>query len=404
MTSNPIHKRIIILGGTPEIFKIAIKLGLETIYIQKPNMVNMEILSLCKRSIISDYQTDSSIIDLLKSMYKKSPFDCVISFTESAQLITAILNKELGLPGIDPYLVKLVNDKSEMRRLINDFSPVNSAVVHTKEEILQFANSNGFPFIIKPKTGVGSTGIKLISNNRDINDLIVNDEMLAEDYLIGTEYSVESFSFNGEHVVIAITEKKTFDSNDDSKYVEEAHKIPAILPVKQEEIIQEYIVNFLSVINFKDGPAHTEIILTKHGPKIVETHTRPGGDYIPELISYSHNVNLYEMSINWFSHGHKPKLNNLKYSKGASIKFLKFSPGKVSKIMGIDKIKELKDIIRFEVNIEQGDYITMVSKSSERAGYLIAVGNNSEDAYETCERAANCIKVAYERIEEEIEC
>lgn len=396
------YKRIILIGGTVEIYKYASNEGIEILSIQKAENFNQGMANLSLKTFVFDYTNLNQTLEFVQSISKIHPIDCVISFTEDAQEITAKLNEIMGLPGIPVQLTRLVKDKSIMRSFINDFSPIKSRLVKTKREIIDFAKETNFPIILKPKDGVGSQGIKLINKTEDINNLILDNEMLIEEYLYGREFSVETISFDGDHRLISITEKQLFNKENNSKFVEEAHKVPANLNLIEQKVINEYVVLFLNKISLINGPAHTEIILTKNGPKVVETHTRPGGDNIPELVNLSYGINIYELTIDWFVMNKKPEINNLKNHQSAAIKFLKFKPGKIAQVLGVEEASQIKDVIRIELEIKIGDYIKPIMKSRDRSGYIIAIGKDSEQAYKTCEKAALLLEVIYEVKEEEL--
>ncbi|HDR7671323.1 TPA: ATP-grasp domain-containing protein [Bacillus wiedmannii] len=387
--------RILIIGGTPEIYECAGKLGIEVLSIQRPSSLNKDMTRIAFKTFVFDYEDIKETIKFIETVTKLYPIDCVLTFTEDAQEIAAIINETMGKLGVSSDLTHLVKDKSKMRDMISDFSHVESKLVKSIDELKVFIEKIGYPVILKPKDGVGSNGVRLIKDKKEIYTLDLTDEILVEEYLIGKEYSVESFSFNGTHEVISITEKQLFNNDEASRFVEQAHRVPANIIESDKELIQKYVKEFLTQINLSNGPAHTEIMLTNKGPKVIETHTRPGGDYIPELVNLSYGINLYEMTLNWFVKEKKTEINTIA-NEGAAIKFLRFNPGKVKKIQGLMEASSLKGVIRVELNVKNGEYINPVTKSRDRSGYIIAVGRDSNEAYDICEKASNLLEVIYE--------
>lgn len=79
----------------------------------------------------------------------------------------------------------------------------------SKGKVVELLESQPRPFVLKPCRGSAKRGVNFISKNTVLEDDIVwSDELfLAEQYISGQEYSVESISWNGHHDVIQITEK-----------------------------------------------------------------------------------------------------------------------------------------------------------------------------------------------------
>ena len=88
----------------------------------------------------------------------------------------------------------------------------------------------------------------------------------------GPELSVESFSFGGRHVVLAVTQKSC-----SANFVEIGHALPAALPDSIEEAVTASVRTFLDLVGLKDGPAHTEIKLYRAGRASWETATASVG-------------------------------------------------------------------------------------------------------------------------------
>src|SRR5262249_51439024 len=141
------------------------------------------------------------------------------------------------------------------------------------------------PAILKPVRGSASCSVIKIDGPAAIEAAwnafpeTERNRFIVEEFLEGPEFSVESFSFNGFHSILAVTEKHCSES-----FVELGHVLPAALPKQTEDEIVACVRNFLDLVTLKDGPAHTEVKLTLAGPRIVEGHNRVGGDKINELV------------------------------------------------------------------------------------------------------------------------
>lgn len=105
---------------------------------------------------------------------------------------------------------------------------------------------------------------------------------MAEEYVVGKEYSVEAISYNGKHEVIQITEKIGSGA---PHFVELEHHQPATLLISVENKIKLLIPQILSAISFTNGASHTEIkIDDNENLYLIEVNPRGGGDYISNIL------------------------------------------------------------------------------------------------------------------------
>lgn len=72
---------------------------------------------------------------------------------------------------------------------------------------------------------------------------------MLEEYIDGSEYSVEAFLVDGVHTIVAITEKIVNEN-----FVELGHVTPSLLDKETIQKVNEFIINFLNVIDLKFGP------------------------------------------------------------------------------------------------------------------------------------------------------
>lgn len=104
---------------------------------------------------------------------------------------------------------------------------------------------------------------------------------------------MESFSEQGEHVVVTITRKYS----DPRSLVELGHVMPAPLEPEQQTAIRAHVIGTLNALGVEFGPAHTEVVLTERGPRIIETHLRTGGDEIWNMVTDATGVDLIEAQL-----------------------------------------------------------------------------------------------------------
>ncbi|MBW4575136.1 MAG: ATP-grasp domain-containing protein [Aphanothece sp. CMT-3BRIN-NPC111] len=391
--------RILYIGGGREIaetLKKAKPWGLEIIYIQHKERFREELLPYVDRVVLIDYEDIDVLIPICKTLQSLFPFASAISMNEDALIPTAYVCDALGLPGNSIETVKTLKDKSLMRQRLNQlgFSPVAAQVGYTLSDMLTFVQDNGLPIVIKPTDASGSLGVFRVDDTAQLEEIwqqvqaLNLSSFLMEEYLDGPEISVESFTFHGRHVVLAATDKVTL-----SNHVEIGHSIPAQLNAETYEQVVLFVKTFLDAVKLEEGPAHTEIKLTKKGLRIIESHNRPGGDRINELVQVAYGIDMKAMTLGWFCGVVEPLETSPQLQAGAAIRFLAPPAGIVQEISGLEVAQQSTGLVEMYVWVEVGDRINVVNESYDRSGHIIATGVTVQEAIDRCEQISQQVQI-----------
>ncbi|MEH7883029.1 ATP-grasp domain-containing protein [Bacillus sp. JJ1609] len=352
----------------------------------------------------ADICLEISTLDIPKVVEaaKHYEIDSILTLASDMPIRTiAAVSKELNLVGLDERTALNVTNKAKMRKCLemkNVPIPKYFKAVNYLEFSKAIEKIEG-KIIVKPADNSGSRGVFLIEDKSDLQNINYafehskkysrNGEIVIEEYMIGPEVSVETLSINGVVYVIAITDKLTTGA---PHFVEMGHSQPSLLSddiKKQIELVTAEAVNSLGILN---GPAHTEIIVTKTGPKIVEIGARLGGDNITtQLVPLSTGIDMIKSCIE-ITMGETPDINP-KLSMGSAVRYIESKKGKINSIAGIDKVKRMEGIKQVHFMKKTGDSIGEISSSVDRVGFIISQANNAQNAIELCENASHSIKI-----------
>lgn len=289
--------------------------------------------------------------------------------------------------------IKLFKNQCNLRNFLNrnNFSYVNVKLINSKEALIEFANENGFPFILKPCIETGSKVAKKISTFKEVYEFLDKENpttLIAEDYQEGVEISVETFSFNRKHYVVGITDKYT-----ESDFVTYGHSVPTTL---KDELITEitlFVLNFLTLTGVVFGPCHIEIKITAYGPKIIAAHCRTGGDQIVALHHFVSGIDLIQWTLDAIYTENWQKYDVSQQYPAAAVIFFRFQPNKKIKKLNIQNADET--IVAYKCNIEEGDVTKGMNSPKDKHGFIIAKGRNVEEAVENCRLAIQTIEIEY---------
>lgn len=331
----------------------------------------------------------------------------VIGFLDSTLPVVARLAEEFGLPGCPPETLRNLTDKTWARARLAEcavpgpeFRVLDAALTGTAERTRALSGLR-HPLILKPADSSAGRGVIRVAGPEETDDawehaaaFTKNGTLLAEEELIGDEISVETLTVDGRTVVLARTEKL---ATRDESFVELGQAVPARLSGPLGERIDEVAAAALKAVGFDHGIAHTEMILTADGPRIVEVNPRPAGDCILDLVHLTTGTDVYGLAAD-LALGEPVDLDALAAARpagGAAIRFLTAPAGVVRRVDGVPEAAALLDPAheRLVLLTRPGDVVEPVTTNLHRLGYVLAVGPDTETAVARAERAAALVGI-----------
>ncbi|MFI5973445.1 ATP-grasp domain-containing protein [Streptomyces sp. NPDC051452] len=292
--------------------------------------------------------------------------------------------------------IRFLGDKHAMRELLtrSGLSPVSFEAAATRQEVPDAVERIGYPAVVKPAALAGSRGVFLWQEAQDraawtalVDQYGYDGPFLVEEYLRGPEYSVETLSRDGRHQVVGITEKLL---GPPPLFVEVGHVHPAPLPQDRRRAVEELTTQFLTACGYRFGPAHTEVIWTERGPRIVESQARLGGDRIPRLVELATGLDI-EQAI--FAALADRPAEPAEPTATAIVRFFTFPPGRVDEIHGLETAARLGHVDELNLRLSPGDTVPAVRDSKSRHGHVIVSGASPEEARARCAEVLAAIEV-----------
>ncbi|WP_032767271.1 ATP-grasp domain-containing protein [Streptomyces sp. CNS654] len=341
--------------------------------------------------------SDEEWVALAAAVHARHPFTRVGTFGERDQDRAAAVADALGLPCHSPRTVAWVHDKHAMRRRLAetgvDTTPV--AKVPDAAALRAFLDEHGTPCVVKPAQGAGSFGVSVVRDAEEADAafarasadfaLIPDAGVLVERFHEGPQFSVEAFSEGGEHVIVAVTRK----FSDPVGFVELGHVVPAALSEDETAAVHGYVRALLDALEIGYGITHTEVVLTKEGPRVIETHVRLAGDEIPYLVQDVTGVDLISCVARQTLG--LPVLDDIRATLGdpsvdrrpEAIWFaVPQARGRLDSIGGLAEAAELPDVVAVEALLEPGDEVGGLESSESRAAFVRARGADETEAVE----------------------
>ncbi len=394
-------KKIMILGASilqlPAIKK-AKSMGLQVIAVDmNPKAVGFREDGIIKE-VISTIDTPAII-----EAAKRNRVDGVMTIASDMPMRSvAAVADELGLVGISKETAIKATDKGEMRMALRKSGvPIPAFYrVRSKEEYRSAVNKikeAGYKCIVKPADNSGSRGIDLLSDfeQETIDNAYEyskqssrSGDLMVEEYMEGDEVSVESLSIDGICHVIQITDKLTTGA---PYFVEMGHSQPSGLSEDTKEKIRQITIAANKAIGIENGPAHTEIKITKDGPKIIELGARLGGDNITtHLTPLSTGVDMVECCIN-IAMGMAVNLNT-RMNRGSAIRYFPLEKGKIKNIEGVEQAQKIPGVVQVSIVHGVGESVNGIKNSGDRVGFVITEGDDAKAAVDAAMQGVAAVK------------
>ena len=308
----------------------------------------------------------------------------ITAATDKPLVMMARIAEELKLPFYSVETAKVSTDKYKMKQefIRNGIPCAEGRTISSADE----CEGMNYPIIIKPRDNSGSRGVRLCHNFQELSEAVAEagkfsslKSVLAEEYIEGQEFSIESLHFNGRHEVIQFTEKKTteFPYN-----VELGHIQPADIPEDTRHEIRELIKKIGEGLGFDNCASHTELKINSRGIFIIETSPRLGGDYITSrLVPLSTGINMEDCLID-IALGKEPDIAGGRYEKASGIAFWELPHGRKIEEVRYPMINEENGADEYMFTLKPGDTIPRITNSLNRYGHIITAGETNAEIRE----------------------
>jgi len=389
-------KKIIILGGGLLSRGVYIKLftgGFYTICLDKNSNAP------CKDIADEFHQVDISNTQLVEEIATRQDADGIMPINEFGTYTAAKVAQLLNLHGNSVDVVLRANSKIKMRKrwMLSELSQPRYYPFTDYKEMQWAIEYVGFPAVIKPDiSGGGGRGVSIVKNKRDLSlayararQYALTLSLVADEYISGTELTVETFSNNGKVHVLAISEKiKPVGTTVATRLT-----YPANLTRGVRDDIKNLVISAVESLGIRTGMAHTEVIVSnKNGiPYLVETGARGGGGHIfHTIIEETSGFNAVVQTARVLT-GLPISVGEVSH-RGAVYGFFTVPRGVLTSVENLEEAKKKEGVIDIGLLKNIGDRVGSFENSLERCGYFVTSGETRKDATAIADWVENTVK------------
>jgi biotin carboxylase len=389
--------RIGIVGGREAAIRKARAAGLDVVWFHSPAELDRSLVPPGCEVHRVDFRNLAQLLSVARAAHERAPFGRLVALTEGGLLPSGYVRQRLGIPGNSLETVELLSDKLAFRErlAVGGGGDVRARLGDSRDDLARFVAEVGAT-IIKPRAGSGSVAVRAVDDPADVPAAYAWAAelgllpFLMEERLMGPEVSVETVSQDGRHHVVAVTAKETGQG-----FVEYGHVVPAPLAAEPIAAVHALVQQVLDAVGLREGPAHTEVVLTSDGPRVVESHDRRGGDRINDLVAHALGVDIDEAAFATYAGADlRDVLARAPRPAGAAaVRFLTARAGRVTAVDGVGEAGTCRGVLEVDIAVRPGDLVHPVMWSEDRVGLVIATGRDAEDARACAAAAASRVRI-----------
>lgn len=330
--------------------------------------------------------------------------DGIVPINDVGVPTAAFVSERMGLRGISREVAVLATNKEAMRRRWVEVGVPcpKFVVVEQPSEFMSAIDKVGLPCILKPAHGIGgaSRGVIVVEREEDIHEAIgfsqqfyADKATLVEEFVeADLEHSAEVIVHKGCAHVVAVSDKiKT-----PLPYrVDKAVLYPSSLQGERLRALEQVIIDSVLALGIRDGVAHVELATTPHGFVLFELGARCGGGGTANpIVKHCFGVDLFTEFVRILA-GDEPESLSPIRALGCCYYFITPPPGEVAAVSGLQNVRRCEDVLDAELFIQASSQIAPVTVGTERSGFIIAIGGNSNIAFSNAVYAESLLKITY---------
>ncbi|WP_328916124.1 MULTISPECIES: ATP-grasp domain-containing protein [unclassified Streptomyces] len=358
--------------------------------------------------VVTDFARPGQALDEIAAYARRRGVGAVLTVNEYLTELAARVCAELRVPGNDPGRARAARDKAAMAEafaaagvdapytvLVCDDAGLRSALADSQV---------GFPCVVKPLSGAGSAGVTVVSGADGaataadaaraavgMYGRVGDPRILIQAYVVGTEYSVESFTQDGNTTHLCVTEKTVTKG---AHRVETGHSLPASLPPVAEQAVYAGVEKAIAAVGIRNGASHTEVIV---GPEarctVIEIGARLGAGQIGFLIQQALGIDPWTALLDT-ALGRPANLTPTRHDY-ATVRFLT-SPrsGRLASVTGLPPVGPGVPFVSLRTSV--GSRVDGARTNGHRLGSFVVTGSNAQAVEERADAQLRQIRVEVE--------
>lgn len=321
---------------------------------------------------------------------KHRPDAIVTDQSDIAVGTVAWLNEQMELRGIGIAAAERFTNKYEMRRFgrAHGFPAPDFQLCHKLEEAAVFL-ARYRDVIVKPMDSQASRGVCRVRSSRELEAAFPialgysnrDRAVLIEQYVSGTEFTVDGICCEGRHHSLAVSEKRHYEKYPNVASALYFSHANARFDYDRLKRLNDALAERMGL---PFGLTHAEYIWHEGEYYLVEMAARGGGTNIsgkivPLMSGVDNTGTLLRMALGEKVRWHDLKKEPVPQTRCCALEFYDFPAGRVRSVHGHDFLEQNPYIVDYRFLAKPGDWLGEPEDDGVRPGHFIAYGDTQDE-------------------------
>lgn len=364
-------KRLLLLGdsvSTKDIIRYAQKQG---VFVILTDHLPPET-SLSKLLADEYWDVSTADVDTLEELVKNNSIDGIFAGVSEFNLEKAkLLCKRCDLPFYAAdHQWEIATNKEKFKKLCHDFN------IQTPENIVVDPNKTNlhnkqfnFPVVVKPVDSRAGMGVFICNDLEELRKKYINSKSFSKSGKVLVEPLITSEQVNiyyaiqkGEISLLSVADRYVKNQQDGNLPLPAAFIFPSKHLKNYTETLDAKVKQMINSMGIQNGVLLIQSFVKKESFIFYEMGFRLNGSMEYKITSKLNNINSLEMMTNYALTGLLydkliKKFVNPFYLNCGCVMYFVVKPGKIGKIIGVDEVGSLPEIIDIDAIYREGDVI-----------------------------------------------
>ncbi len=370
------------------------KAGYECVRVQSSGEVPRVYAGSVDLSLYADNIVHSGdFAETLRAVGAYAPV-AVVAGSEFGVEFADRLSEALDLPTNGTALSPARRDKFRMIETIKaaGLRGARQLLVSDEEELRQWHEESGGRVVLKPLRSAANDGVSFCETPQESvaafrkilgSENVFSEEntgVVAQEYLFGPEYVVNTVSRDGRHHVCDVIGTTRISVNGMQDICNSVYLMPRRGEV-QDQLV-EYAFQVLDALGVRHGASHLEMKLTSTGPVLIEMGARIAGGDLPHYVQLATGESAFDWTVDACV---RPERFFARCDTDyqidrhlASVALVSPSAGTLRSLRHLEAVKNLESFHELRQFVPVGGQLVPTTNDSSYVGFVILLHKHEE--------------------------
>jgi biotin carboxylase len=294
---------------------------------------------------VPDLWNEAAVVEEVRQQARGVRIDRVEALWEPVVILAARLRQALGVPGMDVQQSLPFRDKERMKQAV-DAAGVRTPWhrrARTRDEVRAASEEIGFPLIVKPIAGAGSTDTYRVESREELERVLPLlghiEQVSVEEYIAGDELTYDTVCTGGRIVYenVAFYRPRPIEEKK-HEWISPSSVCLRHIDAPELAAGRRMGRQVLEALGFQSGFTHMEWYRKTDGEVVFgEIGARPPGAHLVDVMNFASDIDLFSGWAEAICHGRFSQAVERRYNAAIVCKRAQGS-GRIQRVEGLQEL------------------------------------------------------------------